>query len=61
MVLDVKYWYKTGTVEYSSYYSQATSSLNRQKIRENSLALIREVDNTLKTSPVKDCVSYENC
>lgn len=52
MVLDVKYWYKTGTVEYSSYYSQATSSLKRAKIRENSLALIKEVDNTLKTSPV---------
>lgn len=52
MVLNVKYWYKTGTVEYSSYYSQATSSLKRAKTRENNLALIREVDTTLKTSPV---------
>lgn len=38
MVLDVKYWYKTGAVEYSSYYSQATASLERTKIGENSLA-----------------------
>lgn len=52
MVLNVKYWYKTGTVEYSSYYSQATSSLKRAKIRENKLALIREVDTTLKLNTV---------
>lgn len=62
MVLDVKYWYKTGTVEYSSYYSQATPSLKRAKISVNSLVLVREIDNTLKSSiAVKDCISYENC